>query len=191
MEFKLTAARNRNLSVAIVILLVISILSPALCHRLYSDNRDLTEALVNNKQIIVLPMGANKAFAFNGERGDARYIRLMALSLLNLRLNVSNETAAESHALLQAYACDGQKEKMEPALNAERRLLKANDGSSAFYPADFKVWADKGIVEVVGKLQFIYGLQKPEPVDKRYQLRIDTRNDGMCFNAFVEVPVEK
>lgn len=114
MEFKLTAARNRNLSVAIVILLIISILSLALCHRLYSDNRDLTEALVNNKQTIVLPMGANKAFAFNGERGDARYIRLMALSLLNLRLNVSNETAAESHALLQAYACDGQKEKWNP-----------------------------------------------------------------------------
>lgn len=57
MEFKLTAARNRNLSVAIVILLIISILSLALCHRLYSDNRALTEALVNNRQTIVLPMG--------------------------------------------------------------------------------------------------------------------------------------
>ncbi|MEN4051974.1 TraE/TraK family type IV conjugative transfer system protein [Serratia marcescens] len=191
MEFKLTAARNRNLSVAIVILLIISILSLALCHRLYSDNRELTAALVNNKQIIVMPLGANKTFAFNGERGDARYLRLMALSLLNLRLNVSAENAAESHELLLAYACDDQKQKMMPALDAEKRLLKANEGSSAFYPTEFRVWADKGIVEVMGKLQFIYGLQKPTPVDKRYQLRIDTRNDGMCFNAFVEVPVEK
>jgi len=191
MEYNLKSRRDRNLALALVIMLIIAAISGLLAHRLYSDNRALTNALLNNRQLIILPMSANSEFGFVGECGDARYLRLMALSLVNLRLNISSETADAAHKLLIAYACEGQKKVLEPALSAERKSIAMNEGSSVFYPNKIQVNADKGIVDVAGNLQFTYGMNDVRPVEKKYRIRLDTRNDGMCFNAFVEVPVEQ
>ncbi|KAB7965248.1 TraE/TraK family type IV conjugative transfer system protein, partial [Klebsiella pneumoniae] len=92
MEYRLKASNNRSLAISIVILLLIAILALGVCFRLIKVNQQLTEDLVNNRQIIIQPLGANKEFAFSGAKGDARYLRLIALSFLNLRLNVSKET---------------------------------------------------------------------------------------------------
>lgn len=191
MEYNLKSRRDRNLALALVIMLIIAAISGLLAHRLYSDNRALTNALLNNRQLIILPMNANTEFGFVGERGDARYLRLMALSLVNLRLNISSSTAQAAHKLLMAYACEGQEKVMAPALTAERRSVSINEGSSVFYPAKISVNADKGIVDIGGNLQFTYGINEARPIEKHYRIRLDTRNDGLCFNAFVEVSNEQ
>jgi conjugal transfer pilus assembly protein TraE len=191
MEYKLKATGQRNMAVAIVIFVVISVLSLGLCFRIFNQNTALTQQLLNNRQIIIMPMNASKEVTFNGERGDARYLRLMALSLVNLRLNVTRESVQSSHDLLLAYACDDQRKIMLPVLTEEKKRIESNDGSSVFYPGKLRVAPDTGLVELPGELQFSYGMRAAEPVPKRYQIRIDTRNEGMCFNSFVEVPVEK
>ncbi|HGV4331666.1 TPA: hypothetical protein ACNG76_005301, partial [Klebsiella pneumoniae] len=66
MEYRLKASNNRSLAISIVILLLIAILALGVCFRLIKVNQQLTEDLVNNRQIIIQPLGANKEFAFSG-----------------------------------------------------------------------------------------------------------------------------
>lgn len=66
MEYNLKSRRDRNLALALVIMLIIAAISGLLAHRLYSDNRALTNALLNNRQLIILPMSANSEFGFVG-----------------------------------------------------------------------------------------------------------------------------
>ncbi|MBP2199067.1 TraE/TraK family type IV conjugative transfer system protein [Pantoea cypripedii] len=188
MEYKLRAAGNRNLAIAILVLLVISILALLLCWRLYSDNRDLFRQLANNRQIIVVPYGADSAFSFTGERGDARYLRLMALAWANLRLNINSANAEASHEMLLAAACDGAEAVMQPVLAEESSRVKGNSGGSVFYPKDFQVWPEKGIVDIAGQLELSYGMHSGGLVDKRYRIRTDLRNNRLCWSAFLEVP---
>lgn len=190
MEYRLKASNNRSLAISIVILLLIAILALGVCFRLIKVNQQLTEDLVNNRQIIIQPLGANKEFAFSGAKGDARYLRLIALSFLNLRLNVSKETVQANHDLLLAYACEGQRKVMLPVLAEEKKRITLTEGSSVFYPQVLRVAADTGLVDITGDLVFTYGMKSLDPLPKHYQIRMDTRNDGLCYNAFVEVPVE-
>lgn len=81
------------MAVAIIVLLFMTILALALAWRIYGDNQQLTKKLLNNRQTIVVPYGADTAFSFTGDRGDARYLRLMALAWLNLRLNINGSVA--------------------------------------------------------------------------------------------------
>lgn len=188
MELKLRSAGNRNMAVAILVLLVITILALALSWRIYGDNRALMNQLVNNRQTIVIPYGADTPFSFTGERGDARYLRLMALAWMNLRLNISDSNADASHEMLLAGACDGAEKSLKGVLADEASRVKGNSGGSVFYPKDISVWPDKGIVDVSGDLQLSYGLHDASPVKKHYRLRTDTRNNRLCWSAFLEVP---
>lgn len=188
MELKLRSAGNRNMAVAILVLLVITILALLLCWRIYGDNRALMNQLLNNKQTIIVPYGADTPFSFTGERGDARYLRLMALAWLNLRLNISDKNAEASHEMLLAGACDGAEKSLKGVLTDEASRVKGNSGGSVFYPRDVSVWPDKGIVDVTGDLQLSYGLHDGKPVKKHYRLRTDTRNNRLCWSAFLEVP---
>ncbi|MBS0883464.1 hypothetical protein JK231_23005 [Pantoea sp. JGM49] len=188
MEYKLRSAGNRNMAVAIMVLLVITILALVLCWRIYIDNRALMNQLVSNRQTIVVPYGADTPFSFTGERGDARYLRLMALAWLNLRLNITDSNADASHEMLLAAACDGADKALKGVLADEASRVKGNSGGSVFYPRDFGVWPDKGIVDISGDLQLNYGLHDARPVKKHYRIRTDTRNNRLCWSAFLEVP---
>ncbi|QHM74031.1 TraE/TraK family type IV conjugative transfer system protein [Mixta intestinalis] len=187
MELKLRSAGNRNMAVAILVLLVITILALGLCWRIYSDNQALTNKLLNNRQTIIMPYGADTPFSFTGERGDARYLRLMALAWLNLRLNISDKNVDSSHEILLAGACDGADKTLKGILANEALRIKENNGGSVFYPRDIRVWPDSGIVDITGDLHLSYGIQDGNPVAKHYRLRTDTRNSRLCWNAFLEV----
>ena len=44
------------------------------------------------------------------------------------------------------------------------------------------------IAVIEGDLQLSYGLHDASPVKKHYRLRTDTRNNRLCWSAFLEVP---
>jgi conjugal transfer pilus assembly protein TraE len=188
MEYRLRVAGNRNMAVAILVLLIIAILALGLCWRMYSDNRELMAQIVNNRQVIVVPYGADSPFSFTGERGDARYLRLMALAWGNLRLNINSANADASHEMLLAAACDGAETPLQAVLVEEAARVKGNSGGSVFYPKDFQVWPEKGIVDITGQLELSYGMHSGSPVDKHYRIRTDLRNNRLCWSAFLEVP---
>lgn len=188
MEYRLRSAGLRNMAVAMVALLMIALAALGLCWRLYADNRTLVRQLVNNRQTIVVPYGADTPFSFTGERGDARYLRLMALAWLNLRLNINNANADASHEMLMAAACDGAEKKLRSVLAEEASRVKGNSGGSAFYPKDVGVWTDKGIVEISGQLKLSYGRYDGASTDKHFRIRTDMRHNRLCWTAFLEVP---
>lgn len=155
-------------------------------YRSCCGNRALMNQLVNNRQTIVIPYGANTPFSFTGERGDARYLRLMALAWMNLRLNISDSNADASHEMLLSGACDGAEKSLKGVLADEASRVKGNSGGSVFYPKDVSVWPDKGIVDVSGDLQLSYGLHDASPVKKHYRLRTETRVEPSRLSRLFE-----
>ncbi len=188
MDINLKKSNERTMAISVIVLIFMTILSIGFNYKLYSDYRVLVSQLVSNKQIIIKPMvGSDEEISFKGERGDARYLRLMALSFIGLRLDVNAQTVEQSHELLSAYLADGFREAMIPVLSQEKQRLKINNGNSVFFPKTIKVSPSNGIVDVVGDLQFSYGIEKAEPVPKHYRLRMETRNGKFELTDFVEM----
>ncbi|MDR5611504.1 MAG: TraE/TraK family type IV conjugative transfer system protein [Arsenophonus sp.] len=101
----------------------------------------------------------HEGFSFYGTLGDARYLLLMALSLLNLRLNVSAQTIKDSHDLLLAYSDTHLREKLISVLAEERQRMTINEASSSFYLKEVKVSPDSGVVDITGELHFSTALK--------------------------------
>ncbi|MDR5610298.1 type IV conjugative transfer system protein TraE [Arsenophonus sp.] len=188
MDYQLRKSSQKQLAIGVVTCVVITILSLGICYRLLMQNRELTAQLLNNRQTIVTPMVDHEGFSFYGTRGDARYLRLMALSLLNLRLNVSAQTIKDSHDLLLAYSDTHLREKLITVLAEERQRMAINEASSTFYLKEVKVSPDTGVVDITGELHFFYGIKAVEPVDKHYRLRLETRDGALKLTDFVELP---
>ncbi|WP_272664089.1 MULTISPECIES: TraE/TraK family type IV conjugative transfer system protein [unclassified Providencia] len=188
MDINLKKSYERTLAVTVIVLVFMTILAIGLCYKLYSDNKSLVNALVNNKETIYLPMiNSEEGFSFKGERGDARYLRLMAMSLVALRLDVTAQTVEQSHEILTAYLGEGLREKLVPILSQEKQRIKVNNGSSVFYLKTIKVSPSNGIVDVQGDLIFYYGIEKADPIPKHYRLRVETRNGRFELTDFVEI----
>ena len=187
MNINIKKSYERTLAITIVILFLMTALSTGLSYKLYSDNQSLINHIVNNKQTIFMPMvNSNEEFSFQGERGDARYLRLMAMSFLSLRLDVTAQTVEQSHEILSAYLGNNLREKLLPILSQEKQRLKTNNGSSVFYLGEIKVSPSNGVVVIKGKLNYSYGINSIDPVDKHYLLRIETRNGRLELTDFVE-----
>ncbi|NNH97769.1 TraE/TraK family type IV conjugative transfer system protein [Pasteurella multocida] len=190
MDFKKKKETSRALAVTIVILVSMVILSLIAVIMLINTNRGLTAQIVENKQTIVIPMVNNvndQEFSFYGERGDARYLKLMALSFLSLRLDVTTQNVEYSHEILTSYLTDELKQKLVPILFQEKRRLAIDSGSSSFFVRKIQVSPSNGIVEVEGDLKFYYGIKDTKPIPKRYQLRIETRRSNLILTDFVEI----
>ena len=189
MDYQLRKSTQKQLAIGILVCIIITILSLGICFRLVMQNSTLTTKLLNNRQTIITPMINHERFSFYGTQGDARYLRLMGLSLLNLRLNVASQTIKESHDLLLAYSDNSLREKLITVLAQERQRLHINEASSTFYLKEIKVSPHNGIVDITGELHFFYGVKAIEPVNKHYRLRLETRNGALKLTDFVELAV--
>lgn len=190
MEFNRKSNRERTLGIAILILVSIAGSTSLLAHRLYSDNKELIKEVRDNKQIIITPMvnnGSPEGYSFIGERGDSRYLRLMGLSFLSLRLDVTTQTVEQSHEILLSHLSQDLREKMIPILSQEKKSLSVDNGSSVFYPRKILVSPSNGIIDVVGDLVFSYGIRKTPSLSKHYQLRIENRSSKLELTDFKEI----
>lgn len=193
MEFNKKSNRERTLGIAILILVGIAGSTSLLAHRLYSDNKALHQEVSENKQIIITPMINNASpdgYSFIGERGDSRYLRLMGLSFLSLRLDVTAQTVEHSHEILLSYVSQELRESIMPILSQEKKSLSVDNGSSVFYPKKILVSPSNGIIDVKGDLVFSYGIRKTPAISKHYQLRIETRSSKLELTDFKEITYE-
>lgn len=188
MDIKKQKDQRKVLAYAIIILLMITFFSSLVSLYLAYQNNKLFDDLRNNKQIIIRPMVDHEnEYSFYGSRGDANYLRSMALSFLGLRLNVSAQNIEQSHEILLSYVSDELRPKLVEALAKEKKSMKIDNGASAFYIRDLKVSTSTGIVDVVGDLEFYYGIKRIQPIKKHYQLRIEMRNSKLKLTDFVEI----
>ena len=188
MDIKKQTDQKKVLAYTVFFSLIITGCSSLSSIYLAYQNKRLTEQLLNNKQTIISPMvNSEKEFSFYGDRGDARYLRSMAISFLSLRLNVSAQNIEQSHEILLGYASDDLRAKLMEVLSREKKSLTIDNGVSAFYVKEIKVNPNTGLVDVVGNLEFYYGIKKIEPIRKHYQLRIEIRNSQLKLTNFVEI----
>lgn len=191
MDIKQQKDQRRTLAVGVLIILLLLILSLVATITLVIQNQQLTRELIDNKQTIISPMvNVDKGFSFIGERGDARYLRAIGLSMANLRFNVSSQNVEQSHEILIGYASEEFRPKLIEVLSREKKVLNADNGASTFYPKRVQVSTSEGIIDLVGELKFYYGIRDIEPIKKHYRLRIETRNSRLEITDFVELLVE-
>lgn len=188
MDIKQQRDQRKSLAVGMLVLIVITVLSLVLAILLFFQNNKLKNELIDNKQVIIRPMvNMEQDFSFYGDRGDARYLRSMALSFVALRVNVSSQTVENSHEILVSYASEEFRPKLIEALSKEKKVLSVDNGASTFYVKNIQVSPSNGIVDVKGELKFYYGIKSINPINKHYRLRIDTRNSKVELSDFVEL----
>lgn len=188
MDIKKQRDERKTLAFALLGLFGLTFASVLLTILMFFRNVSLEEQIQKNEKIIIQPMvNSEQGFSFYGERGDARYLRLMALSFLSLRLDVSAQNVEQSHEILLSYSSEEFRAKLIEALSKEKKSLTVDNGASAFYVKDLRVSPSNGIVDVKGELKFSYGIRTIPTVQKHYQLKIDTRNGKLRLTDFVEI----
>lgn len=148
-------------------------------------------ALIAEQRTVVTPMTYNAPFVVSETRADSEYIRMMTLSFLALRLNVSPETVDSSHAFLLSFVDPAVRGEFNPVLMDEAAQIKASDVNSTFYTTEINVYPVDGRVDVRGVLKMWIGNAKPTTELKSYRLRLKYEGGFTRIGRFYEVTHEK
>ena len=74
-------------------------------------------ALIHEQRTVVTPMTYNAPFVVSETKADTEYFRMMTLSFLALRLNVSPETVDSNHAFLLSFVEPEARERHDEISN--------------------------------------------------------------------------
>ncbi|MCS5452319.1 type IV conjugative transfer system protein TraE [Enterobacter huaxiensis] len=185
----ITARNNTTRLVSFIIgglILLIFILAAAVTRQAFTNND-----LIHKRQTIVTPMQFNAPFTVSETRADTEYLRMMTLSFLALRLNVSPETVDLNHEFLLSYVRTASVPDFVPVLDDESKRIKDNGVNSAFYQTDITVYPANGRVDARGVLKTWIGTARPETEIKQYRLDLEYDNGLTRIARFVEVTNEK
>ncbi|ELE9247891.1 type IV conjugative transfer system protein TraE [Enterobacter kobei] len=184
------SARNSSTKMIAIILMVLMVLVFILAFAvswLAITNR----SLIHEQRTVVTPMTYSAPFAVSETSADAEYFRMMTLSFLALRLNVSPETVDSNHAFLLSFVQPEVSGDFNPVLQAEAAQIKASDVNSTFYPSEVNVYPVDGRVDVRGVLKMWIGNSKPSTEIKSYRLRLKYAGGFTRIGRFYEVTGEK
>lgn len=147
--------------------------------------------LIHEQRTVVTPMTYNAPFAVSETKADTEFFRMMTLSFLALRLNVSPETVDSNHAFLMSFVEPEVREEFKKVLQEEAAQIKASDVNSTFYTTEIKVYPVDGRVDVRGVLKMWIGNSKPTTELKNYRLRLKYAGGFTRIGRFYEVTNEK
>lgn len=185
----ITARNNTTRLVSFIIgglILLIFILALAVARQGFTNND-----LIHKRQTVVTPMVYNAPFSVSETEADADYLRMMTLSFLALRLNVSPETVDANHQFLLSYVKTESLQDFMTVLADEARRIKDNSVNSAFYQTDITVYPVNGRVDVRGVLKTWIGTARPDTEIKQYRLDLEYHNGLTRIVRFVEISNEK
>ncbi|ASD99303.1 type IV conjugative transfer system protein TraE [Salmonella enterica] len=148
-------------------------------------------ALIHEQRTVVTPMTYNAPFVVSETKADTEYFRMMTLSFLALRLNVSPETVDSNHAFLMSFVEPEAREEFKKVLQEEAAQIKANDVNSTFYTTEINVYPVDGRIDVRGVLKMWIGNSKPSTEIKTYRLRLKYTGGFTRIGRFYEVTNEK
>lgn len=184
------SARNSSSRIIAIIILSLTILVFILAFAvawLAVTNR----TLIHEQRTVVTPMTYNAPFVVSGTNAETGYFRMMTLSFLALRLNVSPETVDSNHAFLLSFVEPEAREEFNKVLQEEAARIKASDVNSTFYTTEIKVYPVDGRIDVRGVLKMWIGNSKPSTEIKNYRLRLTYTGGFTRIGRFSEVTREK
>ncbi|MDX7664734.1 type IV conjugative transfer system protein TraE [Enterobacter asburiae] len=148
-------------------------------------------SLIHEQRTVVTPMTYSAPFVVSETKADTEFYRMMTLSFLALRLNVSPETVDSNHAFLLSFVEPDVRGEFNPVLQEEAAQIKANDVSSTFYTTEINVYPVDGRIDVRGVLKMWIGNSKPSTEIKTYRLRLKYAGGFTRIGRFYEVKNEK
>lgn len=184
------SARNSSTKITAIIILALTVMLFIVAFAvawLAVTNR----SLIHEQRTVVTPMTYNAPFAVSETTADTEYFRMMTLSFLALRLNVSPETVDSNHAFLLSFVDPEAREEFKPVLQDEAAQIKASDVNSTFYPTEINVYPVDGRIDVRGVLKMWIGNGKPSTEIKNYRLRLKYTGGFTRIGRFYEVNHEK
>ncbi|MBW5870509.1 type IV conjugative transfer system protein TraE [Yersinia enterocolitica] len=186
---EISARNSSTKTIAVIILVLTAMLFTALFALawLAVTNRNL----IHEQRTVVTPMTYNAPFVISETKADTEYFRMMTLSFLALRLNVSPETVDTNHLFLLSFVRPETHGEFKAVLQAEADQIKANDVNSTFYTTDIKVYPVDGRVDVRGVLKMWIGNGKPSTEIKNYRLRLNYAGGFTRIDRFYEATDEK
>ncbi|AHM76645.1 MULTISPECIES: type IV conjugative transfer system protein TraE [Yersiniaceae] len=184
------SARNSSTKLIAIIILILTILLFIVSFAvawLVVTNR----SLIHDQRTVVTPMTYNAPFAVSETKADTEYFRMMTLSFLALRLNVSPETVDSNHAFLLTFVDPEARAEFKPVLQEEASQIKSSEVNSTFYTTEINVYPVDGRVDVRGVLKMWIGNAKPSTEIKNYRLRLNYTGGFTRIARFYEVTNEK
>ena len=174
---------KRTIALIILGLLMVLIISITGTTYLIFTNR----SLIQEQKHLVTPMISGAPYSVSQTTADAEYYRLMTLSFLALRLNVTPETVDSNHRLLKSFIKPTSRDAFDKVLSAEAGRIKRSDVTSTFYQNDITVYPVDGRVDVAGMLKTWVGNDKPITELKSYRLTLRYDAGATSIEQFVEV----
>lgn len=147
--------------------------------------------LILGQRTVVTPMIYNAPFVVSETKADTDFFRMMTLSFLALRLNVSPETVDSNHAFLMSFVEPEVHGKFKQVLQEEAAQIKASDVNSTFYTTEINVYPVDGRIDVRGVLKMWIGNSTPVTELKNYRLRLNYAGGFTRIGRFYEVTREK
>jgi len=148
-------------------------------------------ALIHEQRTVVTPMTYNAPFAVSETKSDTENYRMMTLSFLALRLNVSPETVDSNHAFLMSFVEPEAREEFKKVLQEEAAQIKANDTEAVLHAALGDAHFLRHRIDVRGVLKMWIGNSKPSTEIKTYRLRLKYTGGFTRIGRFYEVTNEK
>lgn len=143
--------------------------------------------LIGKEKIVVVPPVIEKRFWVSAQGASAEYLSEMTTFFMNLRLNLTPESAFYQHELLLRYVDPVHYNSLKTALIKEEDKIKDQHISTVFYPVNIKVDAKKLIAIIEGDFKSFVG-EVAMPV-KRMTYKMNYRfDDGkLLVKSFEEV----
>lgn len=148
-------------------------------------------SLINEQRTVVTPMTYNAPFVVSKARADTEYFRMMTLSFLALRLNVSPETVDSNHEFLLSFVHPESRSPFKSVLIDEATQIKTNSVNSTFDTTKITVYPVDGRVDIRGVLRTYIGSGPGTTEIKNYRLKLDYANGFTRIVSFHEVTNEK
>jgi len=184
------SARNSSTKIIAVLILILTTLVFILTFALtwlVITNR----SLIHDQKMVVTPMTYSAPFAVSETKADTEYYRMMALSFLALRLNVSPETVDSNHRFLISFVDPAVEGEFKTVLQSEATQIKSSEVNSTFYTTEINVYPVDGRIDVRGVLKMWIGNSKPSTEIKNYRLRLIYAGGFTRIGKFYEVTGEK
>ena len=144
-----------------------------------------------NERTIVTPLFFNRPFSLSMQQADAAYLRMMTLSFLSLRLNVTPETVDQQHKLLLFFVAPTVRPYLVSVFHQEAKVIRQADVSSVFFETRMQVNSRNNQVDIRGVLARYAGTHALPERQKHYRLSFVMSSGHLMITSFEEVTHEQ
>lgn len=174
---QLTAKQRLQVLLGVIItLMALLLLSVGLNYR-----------LANRVAVRLVPMNLTQPVTISSTSVDANYLSMMAISVANLKLNVTPSTAKKQFTLLSAFISPGDVVSLNKVLQRDAKTIKTTGLTSSFAISDVQVNTHSLTVVLTGVLSRFEGGLALTPITTHVQVTFTNQNGVLQLQSFREV----